>query len=130
MGETTAQMEVRPAVNEAGVLTTLMDSGSSLMEKAVAGGLDVVKSVRGELFRAAGGGIDWLDALHHSAFKIGREALQRLDGLTLDAVQGAESLANATIRAVRVSGEAVGDVASTTVESLVRRRAAATPRAA
>jgi hypothetical protein len=73
---------------------------------------------RGELFRASGAGIDWIETVQQSAFKIVREAVLRVDGLSQEAVDGVESVSMAVMRTVRGSSEAIGDVVSRTAESL------------
>ena len=125
MSESMAQVEVRTLrVPEAGVLMTVMTSSSNLVEKVLAGGFDVVKLVRGEVFRATGAGVDWVEAVQHSAFKIVREAIQRSDILSRDAVEGMESVTSAVVRTVRGSTEALGDLACSTADMLVGKRAA------
>ena len=103
---------------------TVMTSSSNLVEKVLAGGFDVVKLVRGEVFRATGAGVDWVEAVQHAAFKIVREAIQRSDVLSRDAVEGIESVTSAVVRTVRGSTEALGDLACSTADMLVGKRAA------
>jgi hypothetical protein len=130
MTESMAQAEVRTLrVPEAGVLVTIVTSSSNLIEKSAASGFDVVKMVRGELFRSAAAGIDWLEAMHHSAFKIVRETIRRLDVLSGDSVEGVESVTTAVICAIRGSSEAVGGLASTAAETLLGKRSSATKAA-
>ena len=125
MSESESQAEVRTLrITEAGVVMAVVTSGSNLTEKAIGGGLHVVKTVRGELFRATSAGIDWIETVQHSAFKVVREAVLRADGLSQEAVGGVESVAMAITRTIRGSGEAVGDVVSRTAESLVGKSAA------
>ena len=124
MSESISQAEVRALrMPEAGVILTVVTSGSNLTEKVISGGFDVVKTVRGELFRATGAGIDWIEAVQQSAFKIVREAVLRGDGLSQEAVGGAESVAMAIMRTIRGSAEAVGDVVSRTAESVAGKSA-------
>ncbi len=130
MSESISQAEVRTLrMPEAGVIMTVVTSGSNLTEKVILGGFGVVKMVRGELIRATGAGIDWIESIHHSAFKIIREAVLRVDGLSQEAVDGLESVSMAVMRTVRGSGEAVGEVVSRTAESLAGK-GAVTPKAA
>jgi hypothetical protein len=119
MSESISQAEVRTLrMPEAGVIMTVVASGSNLGEKAILGGFGVVKMVRGELFRASGAGIDWIETVQQSAFKIVREAVLRVDGLSREAVDGVESVSMAVMMTVRGSSEAIGDVLSRTAESL------------
>ena len=130
MSESGSQVEVRTLrLAEEGVIVAMVTSGSNLTEKAVEGSFDVVKAARGELFRATVTGIDWIETLQHSVFKIVREAVLRGDGVSLEAVAGAEWVTMAILKAIRGSGEAVGDVVSRTAESLAGKRAASTQAA-
>ena len=130
MSESGSQVEVRTLrLAEDGVIVAMVTSGSNLTEKALEGSFDVVKAARGELFRATVTGIDWIETLQHSVFKIVREAVLRGDGVSLEAVAGAEWVTMAILKAIRGSSEAVGEVVSRTAESLAGKRAASTQAA-
>ncbi len=124
MSESILEADVRTLRSpEAGVLMTVVTSISTLLEKVTVGSFDVVKTVRGELFRVTGAGIDWLEGVQQATFKITREIVHRFDGLSREAVDGSESIASALVGTVRGSSEAVGKVVSRTAESLMGRRA-------
>lgn len=102
---------------------TMVTSSANLTEKAIGGSFDVMKAVRGELFRASNAGIDWIEGLQQSSFRVAREVVLRVDKLSQEMVEGLESVAMSCSRAIRGSGEAASEMVSRTAESLVGKRA-------
>ncbi len=128
MGESI--VEVRPLkAAEGGVFMTTVTWGANLAEKGMAGPLGVGRTIRDELFRATYAGVDWVEGTNQSAFKVARELIQRMDKLSVEALQGAESLASAVSRAIRGSGEAAGEMVSKTAASLVGTKESSTKAA-
>ncbi len=112
--------EVRPLKSaEGSVLTTTVTWGANLAEKALASPAAVSRMVRDELFRATYAGIDWIEGINQSSFKVVREVIQRGDKLSQEAVDGLESVASAVARVIRGSGDAAGEMVSKTAASLV-----------
>ncbi len=124
MDESTMDAEVRTLrIAEAGVLMTMVTSSANLTEKAIGASFDVLKSLRGELFRATNAGIDWIEGMQQSSFRVAREVVIRVDKLSQETVEGLESVAMSVSRAIRGSGEAASEMVSRTAESLVGKRA-------
>jgi hypothetical protein len=114
-----AEMAVM-ATNGVGVFMTLISSGANLTEKAVAVPLGFIKTVRDEVFGTASASVDWVEGLSQSSFRIAREILNRVDHLSLAAVEGLDSVVDSFTRAVRESGVATGEMVSKTAASLAQ----------
>jgi hypothetical protein len=106
------------AKNEAGVFMTVLGSGANLSEKAMGVPLGVTRTIRDELFRATFAGVDWVEGVQQSSFKVLREMLQRMDKLSQEAVDGLDAVTGAVSRTIRGSGEAAGMMVSRTAASL------------
>ncbi len=87
---------------------------ANLTEKAMGVPLGVARTIREEVFRAGYAGVDWVERLSHSSFKVVREALERTDKASRGAVEGLESVAGAILKVIRGSGETVGETGSST----------------
>ncbi len=121
--------------NEAGVFMTMVSAGANLTEKAMGVPLGVARTIRDELFRATyagvdwveginqssfkvmGGGVNWVEGINQSSFKVVREMLQRIDKLSQEAVEGLESVTGAVSRVIRGSGEAASEMVAQTAEA-------------
>jgi len=105
-------------MTEQGVLMTTVTWGSNLTEKAMGVPLGAARAVRDEVFRATFSGVDWLEGINQSTFKVVREVLKRVDKLSQEAVDGLDSVAGSVSKVVRGSGEAAGEMVSRTAASL------------
>ena len=97
MAESVVKSEVIRSLtpSEGGVHTTAVAWGANLAEKALAIPIGVGRAARNEAFRAVYAGIDWVEGTNQAAFKIVRQLVQRLDELSLEFVEGLESVASA-----------------------------------
>jgi hypothetical protein len=112
--------EVRPLSTAGSVTETpAVAWAANLAEKALGVPVFVVRISRDELFRAAYTGIDWLEGINQSSFKVARETVRQIDQLSRQAVGDVESLVGAFAKAIRGSGEAAGDMVSKTAVSLM-----------
>jgi hypothetical protein len=114
---------------EHGVLMTTVTLGSNLTEKAMAVPLGAARTTRDEIFRATFAGVDWVEGINQSSFKIVRETLQRMDKLSQEAVDGVEAVASSVSRVIRGSGEAAGELVAKTAAALAGTKETS-PRAA
>ena len=103
---------------EQGVVMTMVTSGANLTEKAMAVPLGTTKVIRDEVFGATFAGLDWVEGMNQSSFKIVREMLQRMNKLSQEAVAGLDAVAGSVARVVRGSSEAAGEMVSRTAASL------------
>lgn len=103
---------------EQGVVMTTVTWGTNMTEKAMALPLGTARTVRDEFFRATFAGVDWVEGLSQSYFKIVREMLQRVDKLSQETFDGLDSMAGSVSRVIRGSGEAAGEMVSKTAASL------------
>ena len=103
---------------EQGVLMATMTCGANLTEKAMAVPLGAARAIRDEVFRATSAGVDFVEGINQSSFKIVREMLKRVDRLSLEAVDGLDSVAASVSRVIRGSSEAAGEMVSRTAASL------------
>ncbi len=109
----------RPPRKDEGVFMTALNVGADLAEQGLMGTLGIARTLRGEVFHATQGAVDWAQAVEQMPFKVVRDAVQRADKLTLAALDGAEAVALAFLRLVRGSGHAAGEIVTRTTESLV-----------
>ncbi len=105
-------------MTEQNMFMTTMTWGANLTEKALGVPLGAVRTIREEMFRATFAGIDWMEGINHSYFKVVRETFKRMDHLSQEAVDGLDSVAGSFSRIVRGSGEAAGEMVSRTAASL------------
>ena len=120
MADVVAQSTMRsPKDGGAGVLMTVVAVASDLTEQSLAGSLGIVRTLRGELFRAAHGAVDWVESLQQAPFKVVRAGLETADKLSSEAIGGVESIAMSVTRVIRGSGQAAGEMLSRTSESIV-----------
>ncbi len=120
----------RPPRKEEGVFMTMLNVGADLAEQGLMGSLGIARTLRGEVFHAALGAVEWVQAVEQLPFKVVRDSVQRADKLTLAGVDGAEAVALAFLRLVRGSGHAAGEIVTRTTESLVGAAKQATTHAA
>ena len=113
----------------------MVSSGANLTEKAMGVPLGVARTIHDELFRASnagmdwveginqswfkamGAGVDWAAGINQSSFKVVREMLQRIDKLSLEAVESLESVTGAVTRVIRGSGEAASEMVAQTAQA-------------
>lgn len=103
---------------EQGVLMTTVTFGANLTEKAMGVPLGAVRAVRDEVFRTTFAAVDWVEGVNQSSFKIVREMLKGIDGLSKEVVDGLNAMAGAMASVIRGSGEAAGEMVSKTAASL------------
>ncbi len=128
MPETIVKPEVvRPVpAEEAGIHGKGVVWTANLAEKAVAIPLGMGRVARGEMFRAAYAGVDWLESVNQAQFKVLRELVHRVDLLTLEVVEALESVATAGTGVVRDAGHAAGEMVSRTAAALTPKKHAPT----
>jgi hypothetical protein len=105
-------------MTEQGVVMTTVTWGANLTEKSIAVPLGAAKAARDEVFRATFSGVDWLEGITQSSFKIVREVLKRVDKLSQEVVDGLELVAGSVSRVIRGSSEAAGEMVSRTATTL------------
>jgi hypothetical protein len=103
---------------EQGVLMTTMAWGANLTETAMAIPVGGARALRDEVFRATFAGVDWVEGMNQSAFKVLRETLKRVDKLSQEGVNGLDAVTGAIARVIRGSGEAAGEMVSRTAATL------------
>jgi hypothetical protein len=108
-----------------GVVKATVTWAANLTEKAMIAPLGAARTIRDEVFRAASAGVDWAEGINQSSFKVVRDALQRMDKLSREAVDGLESAASAASRAIRGKGEGEAVAAGTKESSQASRVVAA-----
>jgi hypothetical protein len=120
MSEPITKAEVRP-LNAPGapVEPPTFARATNLLEKALALPVGVARMSRDEVFRAVYAGIDWVEGLNQSSFKIVREAVRQVDQLSRLAMDDVDSLVGTFAKAVRGSGETAGELVSKTAVSLM-----------
>jgi len=94
----------------AGVFVAMVSSGTKLTERAMGIPLGVIRTVRDEAFRATYAGVDWIEGVNQSSFRVAREVLQRIDKLTQEAVTGLETVTGSLTNVIRGSGEAASEM--------------------
>jgi hypothetical protein len=120
MSEPITKAEVRPLNAPAvPVETPTFARAANLLEKALALPVGVARMSRDEVFRAVYAGIDWVEGLNQSSFKIVREAVRQVDQLSRLATDDVESLVGTFAKAVRGSGETAGELVSKTAVSFM-----------
>jgi hypothetical protein len=92
-------------MTDRGVLMTAAARGAKLAEKAMEVPLGVARTVRESVFRATFAGVDGAERFTQSSLKVAREALQRADKLSQDAMRGLESAAASVSGALRGPSE-------------------------
>jgi hypothetical protein len=124
MSEPTSKAEVRPLTTvEGGVLhVTAVDWAANVLEKSLGIPLGAGRLIRDEVFRATYAGIEWVEAINQSSFKVAREVVKRSDKLSLEAIDGFELVLNALSRIVRGSGEAAGEMVAKTAASVIGKK--------
>lgn len=130
MAETMVKSEVvRPVSTPEAVehARPVVEWTANVTEKVLAIPLGMARVARAEAFRAAYSGVDWLESLNQAQFKVARELVHRIELVTLDVMQGAESLASATTGRIRGAGEAAGAVVARTATALRRKEPASAP---
>ncbi len=100
------------------VLMTTVKHGANLTEHVMGVPLGAARVIRDEAFRVTFAGVDWIEAINQSSFKIVRETLKRLEKLSQVAVDGLDAMATSVSRVVRGSGEAAGEMVSRTAASI------------
>jgi hypothetical protein len=118
--EPMTKAEVRPLnAPAAPAETPAVAWATNLVEKAMGIPVGVARMSRDEVFRAAYAGIDWVEGLNQSSFKIVRETLRQVDQLSRQAIEDFEALVGTLAKAIRGSGEAAGAMVSKTAVSLM-----------
>jgi hypothetical protein len=102
------------AKSGAGVFVAMVSMGTNLTEKAMGIPLGLVKTVRDEVFRATYAGVDFIEGLNQSSFKVVRDVLQRVDKLSQEAVTGLESVTGSVTKVIRGSGDVASEFVSQT----------------
>ena len=100
------------AKSGAGVFVAMVSMGTNLTEKAMGIPIGMVKTVRDEVFRATYAGVDFVEGLNQSSFKVVRDVLQRVDKLSQEAVSGLEAVTGSVTKVIRGSGDAASEFVS------------------
>jgi hypothetical protein len=120
MSEPITKAEVRPlSAAGAPAETPAVAWAANLLERALAIPIGVARMSRDEVFRAVYAGIDWVEGLNQSSFKIARESVRQVDQLSRLAMEDLESLVGTFGKAIRGSSETAGDLVSKTAVSLM-----------
>ena len=88
---------------------------------------DAARAIRDELFRATYTGVDWVEGINQSSFKVVREMVLRVDKLSQEAVDGLDSVTGAVSKVIRGSGEAASEMVSRTASSLAGAKEVSPP---
>ena len=101
------------------VVMTWAARGGKLAEKAMGVPLGAAREIRERVFRATFAGVDGLERLNESSLKVAREALQRADKVSQDAIRAVEAAVASVSAAFPDSSEKPGEAVSKAAPSLV-----------
>jgi hypothetical protein len=108
-----AKVEVKPvAADREGLLTSWVSQSAEIAERVVATGFGIVRDVQTEVNARLLGVVGFVDTTQQGAIKLIKGIDDRLDKLTGDVIDAAESVTLGIIRTVRDTGHGVTDLAS------------------
>jgi hypothetical protein len=100
------------AAEREGLLASWVSQSADLAERTVSTGFSIVRDIRGEVNQRVLAAIGFVDSAQQGAIKLARVLDERVDRLTEDSIDTAESLVVGIIRAVRDTGHGVTDLAT------------------
>jgi hypothetical protein len=108
-----AKVDVKPvAADREGLLTSWVSQSAEIAERVITTGFGIVRDVQNELNARLLGAIGFVDNTQQGAIKLIKGIDDRLDKLTGDVIDAAESVTLGIIRTVRDTGHGVTDLAS------------------
>jgi hypothetical protein len=100
------------AAEREGLLTSWVSQSTELAERAVTTGFGLLRDVSNEMNQRVLAVLQLVDNTQQGVIKLARTVDERIDRLTGDSIDTAESLVVGVIRAVRDTGHGVTDLAS------------------
>jgi hypothetical protein len=94
-----------------GLVTSWLTQGAGLAERTVGTCFGIVRDVRVEVSQRILGTLQWMESSQDGVFKLMRTIEERLDRLTGDALDAAESVTLGVVRTISEAGHGVTDIA-------------------
>lgn len=110
------------ATGEAVKPYTTVARTAKLTEKVIAIPLGTARVASTEMFRTVYAGIDVVEAMSQSQFKVMRELVHRVENLNQELIEMVESLATVSTGKLREFGESAGAIVTRTAAVFTRKK--------